>query len=88
MNPIDAVAVTDLLRPHHDRTAGIDATGRLLRTVQAPGASPDAVLGSALVELLRRLFRDELQARAAATEAAPRSPWVTPPERPGSRASP
>jgi hypothetical protein len=45
----------------------------------APGVSPDALLGSALVEILRQLFRDELRARANAPEAAPPAPWVTPP---------
>jgi hypothetical protein len=36
MDPIDTVAVADLLRLNHDRTAGVDAT-RLLRAVQVPG---------------------------------------------------
>jgi len=43
------------------------------------GISPEAVLGSALVEIVRRLLRDELDARLEATRAAPSSRWMTPP---------
>jgi hypothetical protein len=79
MDPMDAVAAADLLQPKLDWTARVDTTDRLLRAVQGAGASPEIVLGSALVELLRHLLRDELQARVTAGDAEPRSPWVTPP---------
>ncbi len=50
-----------------------------LRQLTALGPSPEAVLGSALVEVVRRLLQDELQARLDAARAPPRSPWMTPP---------
>lgn len=43
------------------------------------GSSPEAVLGSTLVEVVRRLLQDELQAQQHAASASPRSPWMTPP---------
>jgi hypothetical protein len=79
MERIQTVTVADLLQRDRDRPAGVESPGRLLRGLQLSGASTDAALGSALVEILRHVLRDELQARTAAADDAPRSPWVTPP---------
>lgn len=45
-------------------------------TLQGPSES---ALGCALVELVRHVLRDELQAQRATADAAPPSPWMTPP---------
>jgi len=41
--------------------------------------SPELVLGSALLEVVRQVLQDELRARQAAADTAPKSPWMTPP---------
>ncbi len=46
---------------------------------QSVGFDPEAVLRSALVEIVRQLLRDELDARVDAIRAAPTSSWMTPP---------
>ena len=47
--------------------------------------TPEAALGSAIVEVVRQLLQHELTARLAALREGPRSPWMTPPS--ASRAS-
>ncbi len=41
--------------------------------------SPEAILRSAIVELVRGVLKDELTAQREAAKAPPRSPWMTPP---------
>jgi len=43
------------------------------------GLSPEALLGSALVEAVRHVLRDELAAQREAASAPPKTPWMTPP---------
>lgn len=58
-----------------------DIVEALARTQHRSGAgsTSESALSSALVELVRRVLRDELEARLLATRAVPRSPWMTPP---------
>jgi hypothetical protein len=60
--------------------AGIGTVAHLphVAALASAAMNPEIVLGSALIEVVRQVLRDELQARAAANEA-PRSPWMTPP---------
>lgn len=60
------------------RIAGIGTIASIQHGLGRAPMNPELVLGSALVEVVRQVLRDELQARAAASEA-PRSPWMTPP---------
>jgi hypothetical protein len=68
-----------------ERAAGIGAvagTGTVARYPHAmarAAMSPELVLGSALLEVVRQVLHDEMQARAAAASAPPKSPWMTPP---------
>jgi hypothetical protein len=52
-----------------------------LRPARPPllGLSPEALLGSALVEAVRYVLKDELAAQREAASAPPKSPWMTPP---------
>jgi hypothetical protein len=43
------------------------------------GPSPEIVLGSTLVEVMRRVLKDELSAQLEAVRAPPPTPWMTPP---------
>ena len=62
-----------------DAAANADHTAaRLMRALEPGPVSPESALGSALVEIVRHVLRGELQARFSA-DAAPRSPWMTPP---------
>jgi hypothetical protein len=47
--------------------------------VMSRALSPELVLGSALLEVVRQVLHDAMQARAAAASAPPKSPWMTPP---------
>ena len=59
-------------------TNGEHTPARLLRAFPPGPVSPESALGSALVEIVRHVLRGELRARIGA-DAAPRSPWMTPP---------
>ena len=43
------------------------------------GPSPEIVVGSTLVEAVRRVLKDELSAHLEAVRAPPPTPWMTPP---------
>ena len=43
------------------------------------GPSLEIVLGSTLVEVMRRVLKDELSAQLEAVRAPPPTPWMTPP---------
>ncbi len=56
----------------------IDVVPRL-RHLAALGPSPEALLGAALVEVMRCVLKDELQVRLEAAKSPPKAPWMTPP---------
>jgi hypothetical protein len=49
------------------------------RSLLPIGPSAEVVLGSTLVEIVRRVLKDELSAHLAAVHAPPPTPWMTPP---------
>ena len=52
---------------------------RRLSHLPPQGSSPEDVLGSALVDVVRHIMQDELQARLVAASVPPPLPWMTPP---------
>lgn len=62
-----------------DRVAGAEPSGAVRSIPLATHRTSEALLGSALVDVVRRLLREELEARVAEANRAPRSPWMTPP---------
>lgn len=62
-----------------ERVGGAEPSGTVRSIGLAAKATPEALLGSALVDVVRRLLREELEARVAQANSAPRSPWMTPP---------
>ena len=49
------------------------------RPIQTVGPSPEIVLGSTLVEVVRRVLKDELSVQLGAMRGPPPTPWMTPP---------
>lgn len=70
---------TLMARDHWDPVnVANDPAASLVRALQPDALTPEFALGSALAMLVRDVLHREIQARAAA-DAAPRSPWMTPP---------
>jgi len=49
------------------------------RPLLPAGPSPEIVLGSTLVEVMRQVLKDELSAQVEALREPPPTPWMTPP---------